>query len=233
MSRSEFDLIRSGRASAFTSRFRGGRGRGTISRAEPETSPLADAIVEVPPRQVATVAKKLRALGAWKRHELIPAGATWKYHDGGEDLGTDWRRHKFDDAGWKSGKAELGYGDADEGRPESTVLSFGDDASNKHPCYYFRREISIEKGAGWKFVLAEVIADDGCVVYLNGKEIFRRGMPGGGHRVLDVRDRCVRGARLRSHVPDRVRSGVRVSRRAERHRGGGAPGIRAQFGREL
>ena len=157
----------------------GGLGGRVFPGREVPKTPLEDVIVEIDPRQVVAVAKKLRARGSWKRHELMPAGSEWKFHDGGVDLGTEWRRRSFDDSGWKSGAAELGYGDEVEGRPEATQLSFGGNPQQKHPCYYFRRDIVVEKAPEWKLVLAEVVADDGCVVYLNGKEIFRRGMPEG------------------------------------------------------
>ena len=45
---------------------------------------------------------------------LVPAGALWKYLDTGADQGTAWRTPAFNDSGWKTGAAELGYGDGDE-----------------------------------------------------------------------------------------------------------------------
>ena len=45
---------------------------------------------------------------------LVPAGATWRYLDTGTNPAAAWTQPTFDDAAWKSGAAELGYGDGDE-----------------------------------------------------------------------------------------------------------------------
>src|SRR5205823_870853 len=51
---------------------------------------------------------------------LIAPGATWRYLDNGSNQGTAWSAMAFSDTTWKSGKAQLGYGDGDE----ATVVSF-------------------------------------------------------------------------------------------------------------
>ena len=60
--------------------------------------------------------------------ELIALGAEWRYLDDGSDQGTAWRGLNFDDSGWQSGAAELGFGEGDE----ATVLARG------AITYYFR-----------------------------------------------------------------------------------------------
>ncbi|PYI84915.1 MAG: hypothetical protein DME26_12325 [Verrucomicrobia bacterium] len=45
---------------------------------------------------------------------LVAAGSDWKYLDDGTDQGTNWMRLGFNDSAWKSGQAQLGYGDGDE-----------------------------------------------------------------------------------------------------------------------
>ena len=52
---------------------------------------------------------------------LIAAGSAWRYNDSGANLGTAWRAAAYNDAGWATGAAQLGYGDGDE----ATVLSYG------------------------------------------------------------------------------------------------------------
>ena len=71
--------------------------------------------------------------------QLIEPGSVWKYNDNGEDLGTAWREISYNDAGWSSGPAQLGYGDGDE----ASVISFGGNKKNKYPCYYFRYSFDI------------------------------------------------------------------------------------------
>ncbi|MFN0128017.1 MAG: hypothetical protein ACKV19_15160, partial [Verrucomicrobiales bacterium] len=104
---------------------------------------------------------------------LIPALSEWKYDDGGVDRGTAWREPGFDDAAWLSGPGELGYGETSQG----TTLSFGGNTTNRHMTYYFRKKITVaDPGRFTGFRLA-VRRDDGAVVYVNGVEVFRTGMP--------------------------------------------------------
>ena len=42
--------------------------------------------------------------------QVLPKGSTWKYLDDGSDQGTAWMTVDFDDSGWASGPALLGYG---------------------------------------------------------------------------------------------------------------------------
>ncbi|HEX2980165.1 MAG TPA: hypothetical protein VHO48_07865 [Anaerolineaceae bacterium] len=106
---------------------------------------------------------------------LIPAGSTWKYLDNGSDQGTKWLDAGFDDSAWKSGPAELGYGDGDE----KTVVSYGANASAKYITTYFRGLLTIENGATLSGIKLGLKADDGAVVYINGKEAYRVNMPTG------------------------------------------------------
>src|ERR1051325_588055 len=59
---------------------------------------------------------------------FVPFKSTWKYLDNGTDQGSAWQSLLFDDSSWKSGPAELGYGDGDEG----TVVSYGSSSSHKY-----------------------------------------------------------------------------------------------------
>ncbi|MFA9389687.1 MAG: lamin tail domain-containing protein [Prolixibacteraceae bacterium] len=99
----------------------------------------------------------------------------WKYFDGGTDLGVAWRRLDFSDAAWKSGQAELGYGDNDE----NTTISYGSSSSNKYICSYFRKNFTIKNKANITGLSLQLKCDDGAVVYLNGTEILRYNMPTG------------------------------------------------------
>lgn len=110
---------------------------------------------------------------------LIQTGAVWKYLDNGVDQGTNWIALDFNDILWSSGPAELGYGDASEGRPEATVLSFGPVETNKHITYYFRHTFQLTNAAAFSEAHLRVLRDDGVVVYLNGTEVFRDNLPAG------------------------------------------------------
>jgi hypothetical protein len=106
---------------------------------------------------------------------LVAADDTWRYLDDGSDQGTAWRAPAFADAGWKSGPAQLGYGDGDE----QTVVGFGPDAANKFATTYFRRTFTATGVAAFVRVDLRLMVDDGAVVYLNGTEIARPNMPAG------------------------------------------------------
>jgi len=104
---------------------------------------------------------------------IVPAGASWKYLDDGSDLGTSWTDPLFDDSGWSSGPAELGYGDGDE----STTVSFGASNSNKYITTYFRHTFNLSDMSGIVSLKLRLLRDDGAVVYLNGAEIHRSNLP--------------------------------------------------------
>ncbi len=110
---------------------------------------------------------------------LVSAGSTWKYLDNGSNQGTAWRAASFNDSGWSSGAAQLGYGDGDE----ATLLSFGPNASNKFITTYFRHAFSVANPSIFTSLTLRVLRDDGAVVYLNGTEVWRTNMPAGpvGH----------------------------------------------------
>ncbi len=106
---------------------------------------------------------------------LVPTGSAWKYLDNGSNQGTAWRSTAFNDSGWASGPAELGYGDGGE----ATVVSYGPNASAKYVTTYFRHAFNVANPAAYSSLTLRLLRDDGAVVYLNGTEIYRSNMPGG------------------------------------------------------
>ncbi len=106
---------------------------------------------------------------------LLPAGSVWKYEDSGVALPSDWKDSGYDDSGWASGPALLGYGEG----TIVTPVSFGPDASNKPITTYFRTTFDAGDLAGIRVMLLRANFDDGFVAYLNGTEILRASMPAG------------------------------------------------------
>ena len=100
---------------------------------------------------------------------LIAKDSTWSYLDDGSDQGTAWREPDFDDSGWSSGPAQLGFNEGDE----ATLIQSG------HITYYFRHEFTTANAASVGALAIELLRDDGAVVYLNGIEIHRDNMPAG------------------------------------------------------
>lgn len=107
--------------------------------------------------------------------ELIPAGSLWAYSDTGDNLGSSWSGIGYDDSGWPTGPAELGYGDGDE----TTVVGYGPDANNKYVTTYFRHSFPVEDPDSYHELTARIVRDDGAVLYLNGVEFARSNMDQG------------------------------------------------------
>jgi uncharacterized repeat protein (TIGR01451 family) len=106
---------------------------------------------------------------------LVITGAVWKYSDTGTNFGSSWRAIDFDDSLWRSGPAQLGYGDGDE----ATVVSFGANSNSKHITTYFRHSFYVADPSIYTNLIVRLVRDDGAVVYLNDVEVFRSGMPTG------------------------------------------------------
>jgi len=107
---------------------------------------------------------------------LVSAGAMWRYLDNGTNPGAAWFTSGFDHSGWREGPAELGYGDKDV----TTVIDFGPNSNSKYITSYFRRNFEVAEPTALLGVDLGLVRDDGAVVYLNGREIFRSNMGSGG-----------------------------------------------------
>jgi hypothetical protein len=101
--------------------------------------------------------------------KLLPAGSVWKYYDLGDDLGTAWRAPDFDDRGWPSGPAQLGFGDGDE----ATRVN----SNSNRITTYFRTGFTVPESGTYLAATVRLLRDDGAVGYLNGTEVFRSNMP--------------------------------------------------------
>lgn len=106
---------------------------------------------------------------------LVPAGTVWRYLDDGSRPGATWTDLAYDDSGWKSGPAELGYGDGDE----ATTVRSGPEGEVKFQTTYFRHAFQVKPPGQYPGLLLKLLRDDGAVVYLNGKEAYRANMPEG------------------------------------------------------
>lgn len=104
---------------------------------------------------------------------LIPYGATWAYRDSATAPASNWTAETFDDASWKRGRAQLGYGDGDE----RTILSYGADAANKPITTWYRAKVNITSPAAFTSVALGVLRDDGVRVFINGIEVMRDNLP--------------------------------------------------------
>ncbi|MEE9373126.1 MAG: CotH kinase family protein [Saprospiraceae bacterium] len=107
------------------------------------------------------------------QNNLIEKGDEWNYYDKGLAPSTQsdllWYDLNYDDGNWKTGRAQLGYGDNDE----TTVINPGIRS------LYVRKTMSIENPEQYELLLIDLLFDDGAIVYLNGVEVARRNMPSG------------------------------------------------------
>ena len=104
---------------------------------------------------------------------LISLGSIWEYNDQGRDMhGANWKDSNYYSGLWGVGPAQLGYNNN-----PATLISYGDDSSNKYPCYYFRHTFTAS--AVPEALSAGLVRDDGAVVYINGREALRSNIADG------------------------------------------------------
>ncbi len=97
----------------------------------------------------------------------------WKYKDNIAGVPDRWISNEFDDSAWAKGTAPLGYGDTDTDAKESGKLTFGNDPQKKRTVVFLRHSLNVTDPTLMKKVHGKFLCDDGCVVYLNGKEVHR------------------------------------------------------------
>ncbi|MEN8681609.1 MAG: tetratricopeptide repeat protein [Akkermansiaceae bacterium] len=111
------------------------------------------------------------ALG--KHPPLLPTGVIWHYHDDRQAPPYGWHLPAFDSSTWKKGPAPLGYGDG----AEATEINYGSDPRDKRITSWFRHQFQLKEVPGT--ILLNLRRDDGAIVFLNGKEVLRSGLPEG------------------------------------------------------
>ncbi len=167
---------------------------------------------------------------SWRRTGvmLLTAGSTWRYLDNGVNQGTAWRAGAFNDTTWRTGAAQLGYGDGDE----TTVVGFGPDPNHKYTDDLLPAASSRSPTPpSWRALTLRLIRDDGAVVYINGTEVARCNMPTG-------RSAAARMPSTTSKAPTRARERLQrepgaARRRHEHDRGGDPPAVGGKLGHQL
>lgn len=106
---------------------------------------------------------------------LVPYKSQWAYYDKGSLDGKNWKDTDYDERGWATGKAPMGYGSVGTSAglaDYNTTLDYGGNASNKRPTYYFRHRFQLTSlpGEDERIYLYYYI-DDGAIFYVNGVEV--------------------------------------------------------------
>lgn len=119
------------------------------------------------------VLKQLGGEEEVSQKRIIGLEEEWKYYSKKEAPPKGWENSHNITSDWKTGVAVLGYG-----YPiPRTIISHGDDNFNKILTYYFTKSFHVEDPFECIVYQVKVLKDDGVVLYLNGREIFRVDMP--------------------------------------------------------
>lgn len=92
----------------------------------------------------------------------------------------DWKHPQFDDSTWDIGQGLIGGRTATSisAARANTVINIGT-LGNGYSTVYFRKNFEVAAASDVTSIGLSIIRDDGVVVYLNGKEIFRENMAAG------------------------------------------------------
>jgi hypothetical protein len=106
---------------------------------------------------------------------LVDYTNVWRYLDTGADPGPDWATTNYNDSVWPAGPGPLGV---EPGVPYGYFVRIGTPlmlGSPSTPAHFFRTHFQFDPtnaGPGLE-VTAELLIDDGCVLFLNGTEVGR------------------------------------------------------------
>lgn len=104
---------------------------------------------------------------------VVPMRANWRYWQNATAPTGDWKAAAYNDASWPQGGALLYVEGADLPDAKTTALTLGQNV------YYFRTQFNFSGSTNGAVMRLSTILDDGAVYYLNGREVFRLGMPEG------------------------------------------------------
>jgi hypothetical protein len=107
--------------------------------------------------------------------EGISRGAEWSYWDLGFDPRLDVDYQPLLLRNWQRGRAPLGYGED----YLATTIDYGGDPAHKTTTAYFAKRFEVHDPWFVDRIIAEMMFDDGAVVYLNGHRIAAVSMPTG------------------------------------------------------
>jgi len=116
------------------------------------------------------------------RTVIFDASKKWSYYDQGSLDGSKWYSQSYNDSSWPSGATPMGYASCSSDKTFNTSLDYGTDPENKRTTYYVRSSFnisSLESLDDYSEYKLTFVVDDGCVIYLNGKEIYRYNLPPG------------------------------------------------------
>src|SRR6185503_20612923 len=119
--------------------------------------------------------------GASRADEVyyLSRGSSWRYFRGLSEASAPdvaaWRAPAFDDERWDSGAAPFGYGDP----PYGTDLSqLAPPMQNNYTTLFLRQAFEVSDAGSLLGLQANLLYDDGLIVWLNGAEVLRINVAG-------------------------------------------------------
>ncbi|MBP5500772.1 MAG: CotH kinase family protein, partial [Bacteroidales bacterium] len=106
----------------------------------------------------------------------------WSYYTQGSLDGIEWYAPSYNVASWPAGATPMGYDTDNKIKGFKTKFDYGNDKNNKRPTYYVRTSFNLASvdtlSENSNYQLTYQV-DDGCILYLNGQEIYRFNMAPG------------------------------------------------------
>ncbi len=119
----------------------------------------------------------------------LNASTFWRYLNFGTNAPANWNQPAFDDSSWPQGAPLLGDDTGPLPEPIRTVL-----VRSNYVTVYFRHQFTFDGDTPGVTLRLRQVIDDGVIIYLNGFEISRMGMPMGTANHLTPANRSVNDA---------------------------------------
>ncbi|MDQ6740201.1 MAG: PKD domain-containing protein [Actinomycetota bacterium] len=106
---------------------------------------------------------------------VVPTKSSWSWRFASTAPDSAWKNRGFDASSWNVGPGTLGFGTTGLG----TNIDVSGPASSRPLAAYFIGQFNVATASRVSKLSLQTIADDGVVVYVNGTEVVRSGMPTG------------------------------------------------------
>ena len=151
---------------------------------QPVTNGLFDGYF-FPPAEVNAYAPAGYTFQGWREvktntRAIFSTSHNWSYYTQGSLDGTSWYAASYNDASWLTGSTPMGYDTDNLITGFKTKFDYGGDKNDKRPTYYVRTTFNLASidtlSENSNYQLSYQV-DDGCILYLNGQEIYRYNLP--------------------------------------------------------
>ncbi|MFO1522738.1 MAG: lamin tail domain-containing protein, partial [Kiritimatiellia bacterium] len=116
------------------------------------------------------------AVGTPAQTFVTPSSTGWRYKKGTAEASSPvdaWRAIAYDDSSWLTGQTPIGYGTTIACNTVLSDMLAAGGASLNYRTVYGRRAFTVPVAAIPDTLTLKVRIDDGCVVWINGTEVYR------------------------------------------------------------